>query len=79
MLKPVIAVKDTKIGAFDNPLTVRHVGEALREWETLTKDTNTKFGKHPQDFELYQIATYNEQNAEIVMLTPPVMLANGVM
>jgi len=78
MLKPVVAVKDKKIGMFDSPFVVRHNGEAMREFDTVRQDKNTKFGKNPEDFDLYQIGTYDETTGELVTLSPPTHLISGV-
>lgn len=71
---PVCAVYDRKTGLFDPPFTVRHVGEANREWAILLTDTNTKFGKNPEDFELYQIAVYDDSKGELTTLRPHTQL-----
>lgn len=78
MKKPVVAVKDKKIGMFDSPFVVRHPGEAMREFDTVIKDTNTKFGKNPEDFDLYQIGTYDESTGELETISPPTHLSSGV-
>jgi len=76
MLKPVIAVFDKKISLYDNPFAVRHVGEAIRQFETLTKDPQTKFGQHPTDYELYQIGTYDEESG-LINPSSPIHLFTG--
>lgn len=78
MQKPMIAVHDKKTGLYDPPFIVRHIGEAIREWDIVTKDNNTKFGKHPSDYELFQIANYNEETGEITHLKPFLHLSSGV-
>lgn len=75
MLKPVIVVKDIKLGLYETPFVVRHAGEAIREWDDVRKDPKTKFGKHPEDYELYQVATFNEENAEMQPLQQYLQLA----
>lgn len=74
MLKPVCAVYDRKIQMFDSPFTVRHVGEAIREFELVQKNTETKFGKNPEDFELYKIGDYDERSAAITAIKPEQLL-----
>lgn len=74
----IIAVYDKKTGLFDKPFSVRHNAEAIREWDIVIKDTNTKFGKNPEDFDLFQIATYDDSTGEILTLKPHTHLASGV-
>ena len=78
MQSSLIAVYDKKTGLFDKPFAVRHNGEAIREWDIVTKDGQTKFGKNPEDFDLYQIANYNDETGAITMCQPHVHLASGV-
>lgn len=37
MKTKLIAVYDKKTALFDNPFTVRHVGDAIREWDIVRK------------------------------------------
>lgn len=78
MQKPVIAVFDKKTSFYEAPFTVRHVGDAIREWDIVRKDTNHKYGKNPEDFELFQIAVYDENLGTIENLKPYTHLASGV-
>ena len=75
-MKIVIAVFDKKTALFDQPFHVRHPGEAIREWDIVRKDEKTKFGKNPEDFDLYQIATYDDSTGEYT--TAKTHLATGV-
>lgn len=59
MKQPLIAVYDRKTNTYDNPFTVRHVAEAIRDWDMVSKDKNTKIGKNPEDFSLVQIGEYD--------------------
>lgn len=76
--KPVIAVYDKKLGLFDPPFIVRHVGEAIREWDVVRKDEKTKFGKHPSDYEIFQIANYDDTTGSFVEIKPHLHLGSGV-
>lgn len=79
MLKqPMIAVRDLKTGLFDRPFTVRHTAEAIREWDIVRKDPQTKFGKNPADFDLFHIADYEDATGHISPCIPPLHLASGV-
>lgn len=68
MKKPIIAVRDIKIGLFDQPFVVRHVGEAIREWDIVSKNEQTKYGKNPTDFQLFKIADFDESTGEFTNL-----------
>lgn len=78
MQQPMIAVYDKKTALFERPFVVRHVGEAIREWDIVTKDSNTKFGKNPEDFDLFQIGFFDDETALVEILKPNIHLASGV-
>lgn len=78
MQNKIIAVYDKKTGLFNMPFAVRHNGEAIREWDIVRKDDKTKYGKNPEDFDLYQIGEYDDATGSIVSITPHVHLASGV-
>lgn len=74
----VCAVHDKKTGTYDAVFTTRHNGDAIRSWDVIRKDDKTKYGKHPADFDLYQIATFDDQSGQIEPLQPATHLASGV-
>lgn len=76
--QPIIAVYDKKTGLFENPFVVRHNGEAIREWDHVRQDKNTKFGKNPEDFDLFQIGVYEPETGNLETLKPATHLASGV-
>lgn len=76
--KPVIAVFDKKIAMYDQPFVCRHVGEAVREWTIVKANKETKIGKNPEDFDLFQIATYDEKSGTFSPVIPHQHLDSGV-
>lgn len=76
MHKPICVIKDIKLGLFETPFTCRHVGEAIRDFETVNKDPKNKYGLHPADYELWQIGTFNEETGEVT--NKPTHLFSGV-
>ena len=59
MKQPMCAVYDKKTGLYEKPFIVIHIGEAIREWDHVRKDQQTKYGKNPEDFDLYQIGEFD--------------------
>lgn len=78
MLNPVSAIYDKKTGVFSPPFTVRHVGDAIRDWDIIRKDNNTKYGKNPEDFDLFHIGNYDDTLGQLTTLSPHTHLASGV-
>lgn len=56
----VFAILDSKVGAYLNPFMMRSVGEASRAFETAVNDPTTQFSKYPSDYELYEIAEWDD-------------------
>ena len=77
MKMPVIAVYDKKLAIYEKPFTVRLTGEAIREWDYVRKDKNTKIGMNPEDFDLFKIGDFNESTG-LIEAHNPEHLATGV-
>lgn len=75
MNQPLIAVRDVKTQLFDPPFVARHTHEAIREFNLVKKATETKFGKNPEDFELYHIGDYDYSQGTVTMLPNRIQLA----
>lgn len=72
------AVYDKKTGLFGDPMAARHNGDIIRQWDIIRKDPETRYGKNPEDFDLFQIAEYDDETGQIVTLQPHTHLASGV-
>lgn len=77
-IKKIIAVRDQKTATYEAVHLVNHIGDAIRGWDTVRKDEATKYGKYPQDFDLYHIGDFEEETGLIQSLQPHTHLATGV-
>jgi len=75
---PICAVFDKKSGLFDNPFVVRHTAEASREWNHVKTLPDTRYGKHPEDYELIHIGTFNATLGTFENLTKHEQISSGV-
>lgn len=66
----VMSVFDSKVGAFANPFCVRTKGEAHRSFEDACKDENLPFKKHPADFALFHIGSFDDNDGSLVPIRP---------
>lgn len=78
MKQAVCAVYDKKTALYDTIFTVRHPGEAIRQWDIVRKNPETKFGKNPEDFDLHQLAWFDDTNGAIEEVKPYTHLAGGL-
>lgn len=63
---PVLCVFDKKTKLYDKPFSIRHVGEAVREFETLKTQKDNKIGMNPDDFELHHIGQFQFEIGTLV-------------
>lgn len=81
MITKVVVVFDKKTALYENPSTVRHLGEAIRQWDFIRKDKenpHNRIAKNPEDFDLYHIADYDDETAKFIAIIPPTQLMSGV-
>lgn len=54
-----------------------HVGEAIRSFSDLVSDPQTVLAKHPEDFKLYSLGSYDDVSGRLVPLDVPGFVANA--
>lgn len=72
----IFAVYDSKVKVYDRPFMMRNPAEAIRGFETISKDKNTQVGQFPADYSLVELAEFNTVTGEILP-KQPVILATG--
>lgn len=65
MILKVFAVRDTKAQAFLQPFYSPSVGSALRAFSDAVNDGQCPFNKHPEDYILYEIGSYDDATAAL--------------
>lgn len=79
MIHVICAVKDRAADAFGRPFFVATVGMAIRSFMdevSRSADDNQLF-KHPDDFDLFQLGTYDDSNGVVECLEDPKLLMLG--
>lgn len=66
----VLCIRDVKTALYERPFTCRHIGEALRDFGTLCKNKETKYGLYPSDFELYQVGEFDDETGALIPMNP---------
>lgn len=64
MILRAFAFLDTKTGAFSVPFFTNHPGNALRMAGDLANDVSTTIGRHPADYVLHQVGTFNDDTGQ---------------
>jgi len=73
MIKNVYSVFDSKAATYGNPWFDLSNEVAMRNFSDSVNDRNiqgNQWNKHPEDFTLFHIGTFNDQTGMIVTATP---------
>jgi len=76
MIKKIFALRDQKIETFNQPIFLHTQGEAIRTLTDETKNAQSLFNKHATDFDLYELGTYDDQNASFTLHPQPLLVIN---
>lgn len=73
----VFSVYDIKSKVFSTPFFMLTSGAAIRGFSDLANDNNTTVAKHPEDYQLYQIATFDDEKAIFTAKQPVDLIATA--
>lgn len=72
----VLAVRDTKTDAFGRPFFSPSVGSAIRSFsDHINSKEDSEMVKHPEDFNLYHLAEFDDETGEFLCLPRPKQVA----
>lgn len=72
------SVYDSKVSAFMNPFLARTSAEAIRSFADAVGNPQQGFCKHPEDYTLFEIGSWDDQTAAMEMLPTPHSLGLAV-
>lgn len=78
MLTKIFTVYDTKAKAYMPPFYMQSTGQAMRAFEDTVNDETHAFAKHPEDYVLYELGTFDDQNASFQLHKTGVTLAKAI-
>jgi len=67
MKKLVYAIYDSKLETYNNPVVANTKGAMIREFVDIAKNEQHPVGKHPADYTLFEIGTYNDSSGKVEM------------
>lgn len=73
----ILAVHDRALDAFLPPWTAPAPGGAIRAFQDAINDQQSPMNKHPDDYDLYQLAVYDDNTGKITPLDEPKQIAIG--
>lgn len=79
MLHYVVSVRDRAAEVFNRPFYVPHRGVAVRDFtdEVNREDAQNALNKHPDDFDLYLLGTFDDNTGVFVAESQHVVLVRG--
>jgi len=78
MLLTVCAIYDTAISTWLPPLYFRNKGEALRWFADTANNSDSKLAKHPGDYTLFDVGTWDDDKCKFDLLLTPVALGKAI-
>lgn len=60
----VFAIYDSKVETYQKPFFMLSKGQALRAWIDLINDQQSEVSKHPEDFTLFLLGSYDENTGK---------------
>lgn len=70
MMLHLYAVRDIKAQAFGRPFTIANNAMAFRAFVAAQQDSSSEMSKYPEDFQLYQLGSFDDQTGEIIPFNP---------
>jgi len=74
----IVAIRDSAVDAFMRPAFVPAVGAAVRGFGDEVARADSEMGKHPSDYEMYELGSYNDLDASFLLLEKPRSIARAV-
>jgi hypothetical protein len=70
----IFAVYDSKAEAYLSPFFMQSKGQAIRAFGNSASDASTDLGRHPEDFTLFHLGEYDDQNASFSLVSSPISI-----
>lgn len=73
----VLAVRDRATDSFGQPIFVVAVGVAVRSFTDEVNRKESPFNAHPEDYDLYHLAEYEDRQGQIQPFSTPRLVSIG--
>ncbi len=78
MLMSIFAIYDSGISTWKPPMFCRAKGEILRWWIEMVNNEQTDLSKHPQDYTLFDIGTWDDEKCKFDLHKTPISLGVAI-
>lgn len=73
----VVSIFDSAAQLFQKPIFAPSAQQVVRQFGDLCNDKETEYGKHPDDYEVYRIAGWQDDTAKFTVLDKPELIVRG--
>lgn len=73
----VYSIRDVKLGVYNTPFVQTHRAGAIRAFSDLVKDQQSTISRHPEDFQLFEIGTFDQDTGRLNPHDDSLFLANA--
>lgn len=77
MVRYVVSIRDRALDAFGQPWFVPAIGAAIRAFSDEINRKDGPMAGHADDYDLFELGTFDEDNGRFVNLASPKQLAIG--
>lgn len=74
----IFTVYDQKAHAYVAPFFLHTEGMAIREFKDACNNPQHSFGRHPEDYTLFKLGTFNDATAHFELLGKAETIGNGL-
>ena len=78
MLYRLFSIYDVKAQVYLVPFTEKTIGSAIRLFAHSCQNPDTLFYKHPEDFTLFHLGDFDDNNCGFALLEAPVPIAKAI-
>ncbi len=78
MLHKIFTVYDSKSETYLTPFFMKTKGEALRGFIDVAQDDKHQFGKHPEDYTLFEIGEYDDVKCTIISYESKISVGTAI-
>lgn len=76
-MRVICGIHDTCSDSWLSPMFWQTRRQAVRAFKDVIADKNTEFARHPEDYNLFSLGTFDEQSGAVVG-AEPVLVCSGV-
>lgn len=73
----IFALYDEKAITYARPFFLPHKGQAIRLFSDLATDSSQEIGRHPEDYSLYHLGTYDDITGRFENLQVPEFISRA--